>query len=162
VYRTGHYGVALLLYAPVGLAFLLRGRPVVALAAGAGVVWLATLPDVDLRLPGVPHRGPTHGFGFAALVAAALGGGGLVGARVLGLADPTGAAVLAAGVGAFGVCAHLVGDLLTPAGVPLFWPVGGDYTVALTTADSTAWNYGLLALGVAATGAAAVLALRLA
>lgn len=161
VYRTGHYGVSLLAYAPVGLALVLAGRSAVAFVAGAGVLWLATLPDVDHRLPGIPHRGPTHSLAFAGLVGAAFGGTALLGGRALGATDPTGLAVLAAGVGAFGVCAHLLGDVLTPAGVPLFWPVGPEFTVSLTTADSTVWNYGLFALGVCATAAAALAAVRL-
>jgi inner membrane protein len=160
VYRTGHYGVSLLMYAPVGLALLLLGRPTVAVVAGAGVVWLATLPDVDLRLPGVPHRGPTHSLPFAALVATALGGAALVAAEPLGADDPGFVAVLAAGVGAFGVCTHLLGDVITPSGVPLFWPVGDSYSVSLTTADSTVWNYGLFVLGVGATAAVAVVTAR--
>lgn len=160
MYRTGHYGVSLLVYAPVGLALLLLGRPATAVVAGAGVVWLATLPDVDLRLPGVPHRGPTHSLPFAALVGTALGGAALVAAGQLGADDPRLVAALAAGVGAFGVCAHLLGDVITPSGVPLFWPVGDSYSVSLTTADSTAWNYGLFVLGVGATAAAAAVATR--
>ncbi len=155
MYRTGHYGVSLLAYAPVCLALVLAGRPAVAVAAGAGVLWLATLPDVDHRLPGVPHRGPTHSLTFAALVGAAL-----VGGRALGVSDPTGVAVLAAAVGVFGVCAHLIGDVLTPAGVPLLWPVGPTVSVSLANADSTVWNCGLFALGVGATAAAALAGVR--
>jgi inner membrane protein len=161
VYRTGHYGVSLLAYAPVGLALVLAGRPTVAVAAGAGVLWLATLPDVDHRIPGVPHRGPTHSLAFAALVGAVLGGAALLGGRALGVSDPAGVAGLAAAVGVFGVCAHLVGDVLTPAGVRLFWPVGPEFSVSLTNADSTVWNYGLFALGVGATAAATLVAVRL-
>ena len=161
VYRTGHYGVSLLAYAPVGLAFVLAGRPTLAVAAGAGVLWLATLPDVDHRLPGIPHRGPTHSLTFAVLVGGGLGGAALLGGRALGVPDPTGLAVLAAAVGVFGVCAHLLGDVLTPAGVQLFWPVGPEFSLYVTNADSTAWNSGLLALGVGTTAAAALLAVRL-
>jgi inner membrane protein len=161
VYRTGHYGVSLLAYAPVGLALVLAGRPTVAFAAGAGVLWLATLPDVDHRLPGVPHRGPTHSLAFAALVGGAFGGAALLGGRALGATDPTGVAVLAAGVGIFGVCAHLLGDVLTPAGVPLFWPVEPEFSLYVTNADSTVWNYGLFALGVGTTAASALAAVRL-
>jgi len=161
VYRTGHYGVSLLVYAPVGLALILLGHPAAAVAAGAGVVWLATLPDIDLRLPGVPHRGPTHSLPFALLVGAVLGGAALVAAEPLGVGNPVGVAVLAAGTGVFGVCAHLLGDAITPSGVPLFWPVGDSYSLSLTTADSTVWNYGLFALGVGAAAVAAVVATRL-
>jgi inner membrane protein len=161
VYRTGHYGISLLVYAPVGLALVLAGYPTTAVAAGTGVLWLATLPDVDHRLPGVPHRGPTHSLTFAVLVGGGLGGVALVGGRAFGVRDPTGLATLAAAVGVFGVSAHLLGDVLTPAGVQLFWPVGPDFSLYGANADSTVWNYGLFALGVGATAAAALVAVRL-
>lgn len=160
MFRKGHYGVSLLVTAPLGLALVLGGQTGVAVTGGAGVLWLAMLPDVDVRIPGVPHRGPTHSLGFAALVGAALGGAVLLVGRPLGLAEPVGVAAFAAGVGVVGVCAHLAGDLLTPSGVPLFWPLGGSYSLSVTTADSTVWNYGLFALGVGAAAATALVALR--
>jgi LmbE family N-acetylglucosaminyl deacetylase len=51
------------------------------------------LPDVDLRLPLVPHRGPTHTVWFALAVAA---GGGAVGWTAGAPAGPLAAAGLAA------------------------------------------------------------------
>lgn len=161
MYRTGHYGVSLLAYAPVGLVLVLAGRSAVAVAAGAGVLWLATLPDVDHRVPGIPHRGPTHSLAFAGLVGGVFGGAALLGGRALGVTDPTGLAILAAGVGAFGICAHLLGDVLTPAGVQLFWPVGPEFSLYVTNADSTVWNYSLFALGIGVTAASALVAVRL-
>jgi inner membrane protein len=47
---------------------------------------------------------------------------------------------------------------LTPAGVNFLWPVSArTYTVGLCRADSTVANYGMFAVGVFATGAAAYL-----
>jgi inner membrane protein len=47
------------------------GFPDVALAGGAVTVALAMPPDVDVKIPGIPHRGPTHTVWFAAAIGAA-------------------------------------------------------------------------------------------
>ena len=167
VYRLGHYGVSLLAYAPVGLAFALAGELALAVVGGAGVLALARVPDYDMRIPGITHRGVTHTVLFAVLVGATLAGA-LVALSQAG-SDPMPADVLAPraafafGVGAFGILAHLAGDVLTPAGVPLLWPLSSrTYSVSLTTADSTVWNYLLFALGVFATAAAGFVAIQVA
>jgi inner membrane protein len=161
MYRTGHYGVSLLLYAPVGFALLLAGYPAVALLGGAVMLVLAPLPDYDLRVPFVQHRGPTHTLVFALLVGAVLGGASYASAPTLGL-DPRVAGVAGAFVGCYGIVAHLVGDVLTPAGIAPFWPVSSrNYSLDLTRADSTVANFVLLALGVFLTVVAAVVGGRI-
>jgi inner membrane protein len=161
MYAAGHYGVSLLVYAPVGWLLAIRGDPLLAVFGGAVVLSLATVPDVDHRLPLVRHRGPTHSLLFAALVGAALGGAGfLLGRAVPGLASPLALATVLGGLGALGIVAHLAGDVLTPAGVNLLWPLPGpDVSLSLTRADNTLANWGLLALGVFVTAAVAVTAL---
>jgi inner membrane protein len=152
VYATGHYGVALLVYAPAGY-LLLRVDPFLAFVGGAGVLALSTLPDVDMDLPFVPHRGPTHSLLFLALVAGPLGAAGW--AMGQGSWRPVGGpprtALFAAGIGVLGVGSHLLGDMLTPAGVNLLWPLPADeITFGVTRADSTLANYALLAAGALA------------
>ena len=58
MYKTGHYGAALLVYAPVGY-LLLAVDPALAVVGGAGAVALSRLPDYDLRVPFLDHRGVT-------------------------------------------------------------------------------------------------------
>ncbi|WP_257299977.1 metal-dependent hydrolase [Haloarchaeobius sp. FL176] len=156
MYRTGHYGVSLLLYAPVGFALLVAGYPAVCLLGGAAMLALAPLPDYDLRVPFVEHRGPTHTLAFALLVGTVLGGASYVSAPTLGL-DPRVAGATGVFVGTYGIVAHLVGDVLTPAGIAPFWPVSSrNYSLSVTRADSTVANTALLALGVFLTVVAAV------
>ena len=156
--KEGHWGTALLCYAPVGSA-VLGSRPALALAGGIAVLALARLPDVDLRLPLVPHRGPTHSLLFAALVGATLAGvATLLAARLPPSLAASWLVPFAAAVGAFGVGTHLLADALTPSGVPLFWPLSSRrFTVGLVRTNSAVANWGLLALGAFAT-ALAVLA----
>ena len=131
MYALGHYGVALLVYAPVG--FLLAGTdPTLALVGGAGVLALSTVPDYDLRVPFLTHRGVTHTLLFTAVVAA------------------------------LGIGSHILGDVLTPAGVAVFWPLSShEYTVGLTRADNRFANWALFGGGVFAATAALWLAVRL-
>ncbi|SDM22623.1 inner membrane protein [Halogranum gelatinilyticum] len=171
MYRFGHYGVSLLVFAPVGFALVSLGAISLAFVTGATMLWLAMLPDVDHRLPGVPHRGPTHSLLFAALVGAVFAGVGAVLGQGLGLGSVFGFSAPGIGtvdlatfgffLGALTVVAHLLGDAITPMGVNFLWPLSGtEFTLSLTPADSTLWNYGLFVLGVAATAATAVLTIR--
>jgi inner membrane protein len=159
VYRSGHYGVSLLVYSPVAFALLVAGEVTLAFVAGAAVLWLATLPDVDHRIPGVTHRGVTHTVAFALAVGAVFGAAGYLLAGTLRLSDSLAVAGFGAFVGSLGIAAHIVGDVLTPAGVRPFWPLSRrKYTLSLTRADSTLWNVGLFAVGVFVTAAVLVVA----
>lgn len=160
MYRTGHLGVSLLVFAPIGYLFVAAGEPLAALITGGVMLWLAMLPDVDHRLPGIPHRGPTHSLLFAALVGGAFAAvGALLGAGV-GTLPRTQLTTFGFFVGFAAVGAHLLGDVLTPAGVNLFWPWGREFSLYLTRADNTIANYGLFLLGVFAVAVAAALAFQ--
>lgn len=146
--RPGHLGVSLAAYAPLAVALLAAGEPELAVVAGAAMLGLTMLPDVDLDLPFVPHRGPTHSLAFAALVGTAFGGVGSLAAAQVGPVAAVGLGGFGFAVGAVTVGAHLLADALTPSGVPLFWPISGrSYSLSLFRADNTPANYGLLALG---------------
>ena len=161
MYRKGHYGVSLLVFAPIAFVLLAVDTAALAVVTGGVMLWLAMLPDLDHRVPGVPHRGPTHSLLFAALV------GGVFAAAGAGLESAAGGVEAVAGfslpvtgfaIGVLAVLAHLLGDALTPAGVNFLWPVSTrSYTVGLCRADNTIANYGLFSVGVFATGAAAYL-----
>lgn len=172
MYRTGHLGVALLVFAPIGYLLVDAGAALAALLTGGVMLWLAMLPDVDHRLPAVSHRGVTHSLLFAAAVGAvfaAVGvalvevGGDTLAAELLGL-DALGIGVVPFGftLGFLAVTSHLLGDLLTPAGVNLFWPLPREFSLYVTRADNTIANYGLFVLGVFAVGIAGAFALGVA
>jgi len=157
MYKTGHYGAALLVYAPVGFA-LLSVDPALAVLGSVGSVALSRIPDYDLRVPFLEHRGVTHTLLFLVAVAALLGAVGHQSAGAFGT-DPIRTAGLGVVVALVAVGSHLLADALTPAGVPLLWPLSGrSYSVNVATASNPVANYGLLALGIAACGAAGYLA----
>ena len=162
MYRNGHHGVSLLLYAPIGFVLLVTGAPGVAILGGAVMLALATLPDVDHVIPLIEHRGPTHTFAFAGLIGAVVGSVAYTLAPQLGL-DPGFAGITGVGIGCYAILAHLAGDVLTPSGIEPFWPLSSrNYSLNLTRADDVMANWLLLGLGVTATVVAAVAAGRVA
>jgi inner membrane protein len=152
MHREGHYGASLLAYAPVGFVVIALGFPTAAVGGGALAVLLAMLPDWDMKLPGVAHRGPTHTVHFAGAVAvgtALLGAG--MGATVATGTDTAlvalGAGVFAGATGGLAILAHIGADALTPMGVEPLGDDGPHFSYGVCRADSTLGNYGLLALG---------------
>jgi inner membrane protein len=177
MYRDGHYGAALLVYAPVCLLVGVLGYPTLALLAGGVVLALAMVPDWDTRIPGLKHRGPTHTVGFALLVGAVVGGVGVtfatagdpaaVSTDLAALAESPatalGVGVLGFLVGFLTVCSHIAADALTPMGVTPFWPLSDRHvSVGVTRASNRAANVALLGVGTAAAAGAYGLAVQLA
>jgi inner membrane protein len=176
MYRDGHYGAALLAHAPVGFVVASLGYPALALLSGGLALALAMVPDWDVHVPGMEHRGATHTLLFAVLVGALVGGAGVALATAGDpaalsdrLAVPSAGPGAALGLGALGfavgfltTCSHVAADALTPAGVTPLWPVSGRHVSAgLVTADHRLANALLLAAGVAVAGGAYGLAAAL-
>lgn len=150
MYKTGHYGAALLLYAPIGY-LLLSVDPGLAVLGGMGAVAFSRVPDYDLRVPGLEHRGITHTLLFLVAVTGVLAGVSLAVADRFGT-DPVLTGGIGAIVGIVAIGSHLLADALTPSGVPLLWPVSSRrFSVSLATASNPFANYGLLVLGVGVT-----------
>jgi inner membrane protein len=161
MHRNGHYGAALLAYAPVGFLALAFGFSVAAAGGAVLAVALAMVPDWDQRIPGIKHRGVTHTVHFAVAVGAFTG---LLGAGVgaSSTTDPTpfvfiGAGIFGATTGTLSILAHIGADALTPMGVKPLGEDGPHISYGVCRADSTLGNYGLLALG----GTAALVAFYL-
>jgi inner membrane protein len=158
MFRHGHYGVALLASAP---ATYLLG-PAVGLPFSLVVVATSMVPDWDTSTTRVRHRGPTHTLAFAVAVAVVFGSLASVGwlaVRAVALAATNASALtvgafVAAG-GFLGVASHLIADALNPGRdtnvLRPFWPASRRVVrLGIARVDSPAWNWGLLAAGVAA------------
>ncbi|QCS42604.1 metal-dependent hydrolase [Natrinema versiforme] len=151
MYQEGHYGGALLAYAPVGTVVSLWGHAPVAIVGGLVCVGLSTLPDFDHRLPLIEHRGPTHTVPFALLVGAGLAALATVLVDASSAFADAGFVTFAFLIGLVSIGSHLVVDALTPMGIRPFWPLSRRrYSVDLTTAANPLANYGLFGLGVGA------------
>ena len=152
VYRNGHYGAALLGYAPIGAVTVALGFDAAGVGGAIGAAGLAVVPDRDQRVPGLSHRGPTHTVQFAATVAVVVGALGALAGYAhpdVGLLGTLGVAALGSAVGGVTILSHVAADALTPMGVDPFGEDGRHISYGVCRADSTLGNYGLLALGVA-------------
>ncbi|MDR5673704.1 metal-dependent hydrolase [Halalkaliarchaeum sp. AArc-GB] len=155
VYQLGHYGIALLCYAPVARLLVEAGEPQAALCGGLLVAGAAVVPDCDEHLP-IPHRGPTHTVWFAAAV------GLVVAGTVAALSAITGlrfhwtlvGGLLAAGA----VFTHVAADAATPMGIRPFAPLSDRHvTLDLVASNHRTTNAGLFLLGGATVAIATVI-----
>jgi inner membrane protein len=146
VHREGHLGVNLAAYAPVAFVLVALDLLRLAFIGGGVMVALAMLPDYDQQIPFVKHRGITHTVWFALVVGAVVGVVGfLVGD---GVGASLGYAAFGFVLGTLSVVAHLLGDVITPAGIRPLTPYDDRrVTFDLVKAKNPLANYGLLVVG---------------
>ena len=156
--RRGHYGLALLLSAPFVAALGLTSTSVATgIPFGVLAVGSSMLPDLDLHLPGVRHRGPTHTVVFGVITSGVVGIVGLgvtsvfFDLTVIGFAS---AFAYACSASLVGILSHLLGDALTVGSgrysVRPWWPYSDrPLRFGVTRSGSFLWNNGLLGLGIA-------------
>lgn len=155
MYQKGHLGASLLVYAPLGFVAAALGGFEVALLGGAIAVALASVPDLDMRVPLISHRGPTHTVWFAVIVGLLVGVGGIVYGLQFGLLAALGFAIFAGVVGTLSIISHLLADALTPMGIQPLTPVSStNYSWDLVKAKNPIANYALLGLGAVVAGGA--------
>lgn len=152
MYRHGHTGVCLLLYAPVGFVLLDAGQNVLAAVGLIVMVWLAMVPDLDMQVPFLSHRGPTHTLAFCVVFGLACGAVGWFLGTVLVAFDARLLAGFGFLLGMLVVASHLLADWLTPMGISPFWPISSKrYSLSLVYASNTLANYLLFLFGVGVT-----------
>lgn len=154
MYLLGHVGLALV----VGAAFVVAVGAGRRTGVGVGsLVLLASAPDADLLVAGLPHRGITHTVWAAVALGSALAAGGWLVARRRG-GRCTDDALFAFGVGTACGLTHLVGDAITPMGIsPLSPLVGTSYSMGLVSASDPTANLAFLLWGLWALVAALTL-----
>jgi inner membrane protein len=148
MYPPGHVGLTAVLFAPLVCWFRLTGRERIAAECLVVAVAFSLVPDIDTLVPGIVHRGVTH-TPLAAVVA------GVVVAVVFRRHGVTALAnthpALRWFVGVAGVGSHLLGDVVTPMGIQLLFPVGQTmYSLDVVRASSPLANAVLLLTGSAA------------
>lgn len=154
MYRTGHVGAALLAYAPLGALAVPLGSTDLALAGAGVAAALAMLPDADVRIPFVAHRGPTHTVWFAALVAVLAGALGGLAAAQRGVPSALALGGFVGVVAAVTVLSHLLADVVTPMGIRPFAPRSRRwYSLDVVPSKNPTANYALFVAGLAATAA---------
>lgn len=129
-----HRLVAGALAVPFAYLLVEMGQPILAAFSLTGTIALVALPDMDRRLPGIPHR-MTHSVLVMVLLAAVFSAGGwIVGDRLtlyagLGAANgaealpPLFTAVFVFAVTGQAFIGHILADMLTRSDVEILWPV---------------------------------------
>lgn len=148
MFPAGHFGLVLLVYAPVTYALVVRNRE---RAVTPGVLFalaLTFVPDFDVFVPGLVHRGVSHTLVavvlFSAISAVVWAS---VGPRFVG--DRRWRAGFGALAAAVGVGGHLLGDVVTPMGVRPFLPLDATaYTLSLVPARNVTANLVVLFAGI--------------
>lgn len=168
--RMGHLGTALVF---CSLLVVWLG-PLYGVLATAMALAFDRVPDQDQYIPEsvVTHRGQTHTFLFAFVVAFVtastvaypihLGQEGALEYGILSsrIVTPVYVWVFVGGVAAIAMSVHVVTDTLTKGGgfkVTPLWPLSSwSPALGLCRSDNTAWNVGLFASGLTAICAAMV------
>ncbi|UPM44742.1 metal-dependent hydrolase [Halocatena salina] len=175
MYKRGHFGIGLLVLAPMYYG-LLPDRPILALLL-SGILVIQGLPDKDQGISWLKHRGTSHSLVAVVLVGAVCAGIGWAageyilppiatglstaatsaetpaawwGDRLLMYDAPT-MALIGFAVGAGGIVTHLLGDIITPMGLQPFRPFSErQYNVAYIPAANPYANIGFFVLGLLA------------
>jgi len=146
----GHLGITLFLCAPLANVLVTSGHRV-EVPRWVGLALVVTLvPDFDLYVPWLIHRGVTH-----SLLAAVCLGVVVAAVVVARWKDPLASsedyvrrATLGFAVGAGSTISHLVGDVITPMGVRPFFPVDSVFSFNLVYAKDTGANLAFIVIGV--------------
>ena len=163
MHRYGHYGTALIVYAPLLAVLLSIGYRGMAILGGVLMISGAMVPDFDMRVPFLTHRGFTHTVWFALLFGALVGVAFVALGQLRGIVVSVQYGVFGAIVGTLTILAHVLADALTPMGVRPFRPLADtSYSLGITTAANVIANNILLGLGLVATLLAFVVGIDLA
>jgi len=151
MHREGHVGMALLAYSPVAMGTTAVGHTDLAIAGAVVAGALAMVPDLDMRIPFVEHRGPTHTVWFTLVLGGLAGGLGLIVSLSRGVLAGIGIGLFAGVVVSLTIASHLAADALTPMGIQP-WTPRSTRTISfnLFTAANPIANYALLGIGIMA------------
>ncbi|MFB6143280.1 MAG: metal-dependent hydrolase [Halorientalis sp.] len=155
MYRPGHHGTVMLVYAPFGGVLAALGFELLGLLGAMFVFCAAMVPDLDRYVDWVDPRGATHTVWFALAFGAVTGlVTALVGPAALGFSTAWSFAYGFA-LGTFVVVVHVASDALTPEGVRPFAPLSDRHFrfESEFTADPPG-NYALFGIGLLALGVA--------
>jgi inner membrane protein len=182
MHRQGHVGIVLLALAPISYILLTNGQPLLAVLAW-GVLVIEPLPDNDQWLPYLTHRGISHSLVTAGVVGALCAGlGWVIGTYItvpganwlittilidpaviawvdthLAMLDADSLSLVGLCVGSGGIVLHLLGDVITVAGIRPFLPFSQrQVSLSSLRAKNALANRGLFVFGVLAIVASAI------
>lgn len=158
MYKSGHFGLSLTLYAPFLYFFLQANEYLVALLGLLIVTACSSLPDLDLKISFIKHRGYSHTIIGALFIGLIIGVATFISyIYIINIISTFGlemqyTAPMFAGMGFifgfYGSLTHYAGDIVTPMGLKPFAPFSRKkYTLDLFYAKNKLANGGSLFLG---------------
>lgn len=169
MYRSGHFGMSLLMVSVVTLPL----HPTLALPLSVIMIATEPLPDYDMKIGFIEHRGYSHTL-LAAIVVGAVLSGIAVGIQtiikqqanaapegigveaIIGFIPPAQPLALLVFLGTLlGFIAHFIADMITVGtgyhGIQPLAPISQwESPLQLCNADDASWNGGLLGIGMVA------------
>lgn len=139
MHPEGHAGLTLIFFSLIMIPFGLNENTIIVILLATA---LSSIPDLDMKLGGFRHRGPTHSLLFAIIVGFFFGILFFFGTKkilwfFIGCTSGFG-----------GVVSHLVGDLLNPMRFKPFWPISNrEFAFNICMADDRKMNRRLSILG---------------
>jgi len=161
MYKDGHRGINALLASPIVLITGVSGAFELAIMGILIMLGTARLPDIDVSFDSnysqgnrltecipLSHRGGLHTIWFALIIGSIIGVVAAGSVPYITDYHPVFLFVYGMGVGTFAVVGHLLGDILTPTGVKVFYPASTKvYSIGWVNAKNKKANYVILALG---------------
>lgn len=169
MYKSGHMGINMILFAPILFIMMSFEYIFISIFGLIIITYFASLPDIDLKYQFLTHRGFTHTYLFGLFI-------GLISSSLFtiinvlsinsGIIEPSifnmiGIPIWGFFIGLFTVMGHIIGDVITPAGIRPFkkpkyipnLPIFSDkkYTFDLVYAANTWANIGFLLIGIMST-----------
>lgn len=158
MYKSGHFGLSLTLYAPFLYFFLQSNRYLVGLLGLFIVTACSSLPDLDLKIKFIKHRGYSHTIVGAVVIGAIISVATFISyVYIINIISSFGLemkytaamfAVMGFLFGFYGTLTHYAGDIVTPMGLKPLAPFSKkEYTLDLFYAKNKLANGGSLFLG---------------
>lgn len=122
MYGKGHTGISLILYAPINAILIINSLYLEAVIGLAIILFFSSFPDIDIKISFIKHRGITHTIWFAFII-------GFLCAFSFYLIPEfyeetfnmsTNSELIMFFVGTISIINHIVGDMITPAGIEPF------------------------------------------
>ncbi|WP_049972930.1 metal-dependent hydrolase [Haladaptatus cibarius] len=146
--KLGHWGIILFIFGFVVFGLVARERMRGAKIITVTGLFIGVLPDIDLRIAQIAHRGVTHTMSAALIagIALAVVAFSFEPLSLTGKAEETFYGFI---TGFVAVGCHLVGDVITPMGIKPLYPIlGQSYTLDIVSAHNQSANLLLLVVGI--------------
>ncbi|WP_440008377.1 metal-dependent hydrolase [Halomicrococcus sp. SG-WS-1] len=146
--KLGHWGIVLFIFSFVVYGLVVREQTRAAKIITVSGLGMGISPDIDLYTAWFAHRGVTH------TIPAALFAGGVLATLAwfitpFALTSRSEEAVYGFLTGGIGVGCHILGDIITPMGIKILYPLAPQaYTFDIISAHNLAANLLLLLFGV--------------